>query len=124
MVKYAICGCVVLATVLLGVEAKASFSDQQAVAKLDTEFQAAVKVNDAETMDRIMHKDMVLVLGNGTINTREEQLQEARHKDLVYEHQEEDPGTQIVRVWGRRPPASVAHRFGVFRHCIGVDEPV
>lgn len=77
-----------------------SESDRQAVAALDTEFQAAVKANDADTMARILHPEMVLVLGNGRINTREEQLQEARNRVIKYEHQEEDPETQTVRVFG------------------------
>jgi ketosteroid isomerase-like protein len=77
-----------------------SMDDQKQVAQLDSEFQAAVKVNDAQTMGRIMHKDMILVLGSGAISTRAEQLEEARNKDYVYEHQEEDPDTQTVRVWG------------------------
>ena len=86
---------------LLGVRAHASPPDAaQIVAQLDTEFQAAVKANDATTMARILGENMVLVLGNGTVNTRQEQLEEARDKIIVYEHQEEDPGTQTVRVWG------------------------
>jgi ketosteroid isomerase-like protein len=100
MVTYALGGCLVLAIAFVGVAAQGASSDQQAVAKIDTDFQAAVKANDAEAMARIMHKDMILVLGNGTINTREEQLEEARNKEFVYEHQEEDGGTQTVRVWG------------------------
>jgi ketosteroid isomerase-like protein len=100
MVTYALGGCLVLAIAFLGVSAQAASNDEQAVAKLDTEFQAAVKANDAQTMARIMHKNMILVLGNGTINTREEQLEQARNKDFVYEHQGEDAGTQTVRVWG------------------------
>jgi hypothetical protein len=73
---------------------------RQVVAKLDLEFQAAVKINDAHTMERILHKDMILVLGNGTTNTRDELLQEAREKRITYEQQDEDPGTQTVRQWG------------------------
>lgn len=73
---------------------------KEQVAKLDTEFQAAVKANDWQTMDRILHEDMVLVLGNGTMNSRAELLQEARDKVITYERQDEDPGTQTVRVWG------------------------
>lgn len=73
---------------------------REIVAKLDTEFQAAVKVNDVRTMERILGDDMTLVLGNGTTNTRTELLQEARDKSYVYERQEEDPGTQTVRAWG------------------------
>jgi ketosteroid isomerase-like protein len=70
------------------------------VANLDKEFQAAVKVNDAPTMERILGYDMTLVLGSGATSTRAELIQEARDKSYVYEKQEEDPGTQTVRVWG------------------------
>jgi len=44
--------------------AKASPSvadDQKAVAALDTQYQAAVKVNDAATMDRVLADDFILV---------------------------------------------------------------
>jgi ketosteroid isomerase-like protein len=75
-------------------------ADRRAVAALDTEFQAAVKANDAETMARILHDDMVLVLGDGRTLTRGEQLDEARSREITYERQEEDAGTQVVRVWG------------------------
>ena len=75
-------------------------SDRQVVAKLDTEFQAAVKSNDAQTMARILHPDMVLILGDGRVNTRGEQLEEARNKIISYQIQDEDPGTQSVRVQG------------------------
>jgi ketosteroid isomerase-like protein len=78
----------------------AADDSRQVVAKLDTEFQAAVKINDARAMERIFAKDMVLVLGNGKTETRDELLQEARDKAITYEHQEEDEGTQTVRVWG------------------------
>jgi hypothetical protein len=46
--------------------------DRRAVADLDAQFQAAVKRNDAETIDRILHEDMVLVLGDGRTCTRAE----------------------------------------------------
>jgi ketosteroid isomerase-like protein len=75
-------------------------SDRAEVARLDTEFQSAVKNNDAATMARILHNDMVLVLGDGRINTRAEQLQEARDRLIEYAIQDEDPGTQTVRVYG------------------------
>jgi len=78
----------------------ASADPSQVVAKLDTDFQAAVKANDANAMERILGENMILVLGNGTTNTREELLRDAREKAYVYEHQEEDPGSQTVRVWG------------------------
>ena len=75
-------------------------SDRSEVAKLDSEFQAAVKRNDASTMARILHEDMVLILGDGRVSTRAEQLQEARDGVITYEIQDEDPGTQSVRVFG------------------------
>jgi hypothetical protein len=73
---------------------------RQVVAQLDREYQAAVKVNDTRTMERILHKDMILVLGNGMTNTRDQLLQEARDRSITYEQQDEDPGTQTVRIWG------------------------
>jgi ketosteroid isomerase-like protein len=75
-------------------------TDRAQVAKLDSEFQAAVKVNDAATMARILDPDMVLVLGDGRVETRAQQLEEARDKVISYEVQDEDPGTQTVRVHG------------------------
>lgn len=75
-------------------------ADRQAVAVLDTRFQEAVKRNDADTMARILHQDFVLVLGNGKALTRDDLLGEARNREIEYERQEEDEGTQTVRVWG------------------------
>lgn len=74
--------------------------DRKAVAALDTEYQLAVKNNDAKTMARILHKDFVLVLGNGSTQSRADLLEEARAKKTVYERQDEEAGTQTVRVWG------------------------
>jgi ketosteroid isomerase-like protein len=74
--------------------------DRRIVESLDTEYQAAVKRNDVETMKRILHDGMVLVLGDGRTYTKAEILESARDKSIEYEYQDEDPGTQIVRVWG------------------------
>ena len=74
--------------------------DRRAVAALDTEFQAAVKHHDVATIDRIQHPDMVLVLGDGRVFTKEDHLQAAREKKITYEIQDEEPGTQTVRVLG------------------------
>jgi ketosteroid isomerase-like protein len=76
-----------------------SEDDRRIVAALDTEFQAAVKHNDAEAMARILHEDMILTLGDGRTFTRAEQLQSARNQEITYERQEEDAATQVVRVW-------------------------
>src|SRR5262245_39705259 len=77
-----------------------SKSDAEAVAALDTEYQAAVARNDADTMARILADDFVLVLGNGTVHTKEELLKEARAKSIQYEQQVEIDNSQKVRVWG------------------------
>ena len=74
--------------------------DRAAVAALDTEYQAAVEHNDAETMARILHSDMILVVGRGEVFTREDLLRSAREQQFVYERQVEDEGTQIVRLYG------------------------
>lgn len=81
--------------------AQASPEDDRAtVAALDTEFQAAVKHHDAATIDRIQHPDMVLVLGDGRILTKADHLAAARERKIHYEIQDEEPGTQVVRVIG------------------------
>jgi ketosteroid isomerase-like protein len=71
--------------------------DRATVAALDTEFQAAVKNNDAATIDRILADDFVIVTGSGKTYTKEDQLNEARSKRFIYEHQEDTD--QTVRVW-------------------------
>ncbi|MGN6515517.1 MAG: nuclear transport factor 2 family protein [Rhizomicrobium sp.] len=72
----------------------------QTVADLDTRYQAAVKINDADTMASILHEDMVLVRGNGDVVTRAQILDGARGRDSTFEIQDEEPGSQKVRVWG------------------------
>ncbi len=74
--------------------------DRKAVAALDTAFQAAVKHHDVATIDRTLHDDMILILGDGRVVTREDHLEAARQKSIRYEVQDEDPGTQVVRVTG------------------------
>jgi ketosteroid isomerase-like protein len=72
--------------------------DAKAVAALDTEYQAAVKNNDAATMARILADDFILVTGRGKVYNKADLLKSARDKDAVYEHQEDTE--QTVRVWG------------------------
>jgi ketosteroid isomerase-like protein len=74
--------------------------DAAAVAALDVEYQHAVKVNDDATMARILHEEFILVLGEGTVKTRADLLREAREEAYIYEQQDEEPGSQKVRVWG------------------------
>jgi len=66
----------------------------------DLMYQAAVKANDADTMAKILDPDFTLVVGNGTAVSTKQLLDNARNKSTIYEHQEEDAGTQTVRVWG------------------------
>jgi ketosteroid isomerase-like protein len=75
--------------------------DRANVAALDTAYQAAVERNDADAMGRILHADMILVVGSGATYTREQLLHSARTEELIYEHQVEDAGTQTVRLYGR-----------------------
>ena len=72
--------------------------DQETVAGLDTQYQAAVKVNDAATMDRILADDFTLVTGSGKTYSKADLLAEARSGNFHYEHQEDT--NQTVRIWG------------------------
>lgn len=74
--------------------------DARTVAAIDIAYQAAVKRNDAQAMDRILHDDFALVLGNGVSFGKADLLRQAREKTFVYELQDEEPGTQTVRVFG------------------------
>ena len=71
---------------------------EKIVAKLDTEYQAAVKANDAAAMDRILADDMVLITGRGKVFTKADLLKDARDKSTNYEKQDELE--QKVRVFG------------------------
>jgi ketosteroid isomerase-like protein len=68
------------------------------VAALDTEYQAAVKTNDVDAMDRILADDFVLVVGSGKSFSKVDLLDEARSGRMRYEHQEDTQ--QTVRVSG------------------------
>lgn len=68
------------------------------VAGLDTEYQAAVKNNDAVTMDRILADDFILVTGRGKVFNKTDLLDAAKNRDVIYEQNEDTQ--QTVRVWG------------------------
>ena len=78
--------------------AKASADDRKIVAALDTQYQAAVKKNDVATMERLLADDFVVVTGSGKAYTKADLLDEARSKQIHYEHQEDTD--QTVRIWG------------------------
>jgi ketosteroid isomerase-like protein len=88
------------AGLVIGTARAAAEDDSRTVARLDVEFQAAVKANDVSTIERILHPDMILILGNGTVVTRAQLLQEAREHKVSYEQQDEVAGTQTVRLYG------------------------
>lgn len=78
----------------------AQADDAATVAALDVRYQAAVKANDAETMAKILHPQMILVVGSGAVITRDDLLGEARRRTIDYEIQDEEPGSQTVRMFG------------------------
>ncbi len=73
-------------TLIAPINANAS-SDENAktVAALDMQYQAAVKANDAATMDRILADDFVLVTGRGRVSNKADLLKEAQAKETMYE---------------------------------------
>ncbi|WP_296595929.1 nuclear transport factor 2 family protein [Phenylobacterium sp.] len=93
----------VLALTALATAARAADAnvadDRAAVAALDVRYQAAVKANDAETMAKILHPEMTLVVGSGTVISRDDLLREARGGAIAYEIQDETPGSQTVRIF-------------------------
>jgi len=95
-----VCSLIALAVLLSLYRAMASAPDdpKASVAALDKEYQAAVKKNDAATMDRILADDFVLVVGSGRVSTKADLLNEARSGSITYEKQDELE--QAVRVWG------------------------
>jgi ketosteroid isomerase-like protein len=72
--------------------------DRKIVAALDTQYQAAVKRNDAAAMARILADNFVLVTGSGKAYTKADLLAEARSGRVHYERQHDTD--QTVRVWG------------------------
>ena len=51
------------------------------------------------------------VAGNGTVWTREELLDSARSRRVIYEHQVEDAGTQTVRLYGENTAIVTARLY-------------
>jgi ketosteroid isomerase-like protein len=88
------------AALALGAGSAQAADDRATVAALDVQYQAAVKANDAATMDRILHPQMILVVGSGTVITRDDLIAEARKRSIDYEIQDEEPGSQTVRMYG------------------------
>src|SRR5580698_5601490 len=72
--------------------------DKKTVVALDAEYQAAVKINDASTMSRILADDFILVTGSGKAFTKVDMVNDAKAAATNYERNDED--IQTVRVWG------------------------
>jgi ketosteroid isomerase-like protein len=85
---------------ILAAAAATSADDSATVSKLDVAYQAAVKRNDADAMANILDENFVLVVGSGAVFSRDNLLQGARNKDVIYEKQDEEPGSQTVRLYG------------------------
>jgi len=93
----------ILAVLQVAVTGKLNASPEQDaknVSALDTKYQAAVKANDAATMAQILADDFALVTGQGKVYGKADLIDSARKKEVTYERQDEEPGTQKVRVWG------------------------
>lgn len=90
--------------VALGVVASAAHGGTDDIARtiadIDTRYQAAVERNDWQAMDRILHPEFALVLGDGKKFNRRDLLDSAREQEFTFEKQVEIPGTQQVRVYG------------------------
>ena len=90
------------AAALIALNAGADTNDDaRTIAAIDTQYQAAVESGDWQTMDRILHPDFVLVLGDGVTHPRQRLLDSARNRAVVFEKQVEVPGTQVVRMYGK-----------------------
>jgi hypothetical protein len=76
----------------------ASTDDKSILAALDTQYQAAVKSNDASVIDRIVADDFVFTTGSGRTFDKAELLDDARGGQVSYTHNEDSNRT--VRVWG------------------------
>ena len=99
MKSAALCFAVICLVLIVPTHSYATVTqDKAAVAALDTQYQAAVKSNDAATMDRILADDFVLVTGHGKKVSKVDLLTAAKNKEDNYEHQEDTQ--QTVRVWG------------------------
>jgi hypothetical protein len=76
-------------------------ADVAVLAAIDTEYQQAVERNDWQGMDRVLHPDFTLVLGDGKVYSRADLITSARDQHITYEKQVEIPGTQTVRLYGK-----------------------
>lgn len=93
-------GAATLAAALATSPAAVANDDARVIAEMDLAYQAAVEKGDWQAMDRILHPDFVLVMGNGHVYTREEVVGSSRKGTITYQRQSIVPGTQKVRLYG------------------------
>ena len=91
----------VATTLAAAVIPAADHADVTALAAIDTGYQLAVERNDWQGMDRVLHPDFTLVLGDGKVYSRADLIESARDQHITYEKQVEIPGTQTVRLYGK-----------------------
>ena len=89
-----------VATAMAASASAAPADDEKIVAQLDRDYQYAVKMNDAATIERIHADDMILVTGRGAVFRGKDIEERARKRVATYEQQDEVEGSQKVRVWG------------------------
>jgi ketosteroid isomerase-like protein len=88
-----------LAVVIVGALAAvhaADTDDRRSVAALDTQYQQAVKDNNAKVMAAILSDDFILVEGDGKRLTKADLLNSATDGHTRYEHQEDTQQTVLV----------------------------
>ena len=78
--------------------AGAADKDRDAILHLDDEYQAAVKVNDADTMARHLADNYALISSSGKFYTKADMLAEAKAGSVVYEIQ--DDTDRVVHLYG------------------------
>jgi ketosteroid isomerase-like protein len=83
-------------TFTMGAVHASDSDDRKAIAALDTQYQKAVKENDAKTMAAILADDFVLVEGNGKRATKADLLNSATDGKTHYEHQEDTEQSVMV----------------------------
>jgi ketosteroid isomerase-like protein len=74
--------------------------DRATVAALDIQYQSAVERNDADTIARIHHENMTLVLSSGSVITGRQIEDRAREKAFTFERQVVVDDSRVVRVLG------------------------
>jgi ketosteroid isomerase-like protein len=78
-------------------QTESNVTDEEVVAELDRQYQAAVERNDADAMAAILGDDFLIVTGSGKRFTKRDLLEEARSKKYLYDKQIDTDKT--VRVY-------------------------